>query len=346
MLDVLEANELLERAEECHRAGRYDDLFDLLHSQDETRLTSDRDLAWYWARVLVDRGENVTALGVLEHVMRSGCTDENSRVCRRLLNLHAIVLIFLGNLDASEIELTELLSLCEVATDEAILADATSNLGVIADIRTNWNSAIAAFQRALIPLHKLGAMTPIGHCHHNLGMSYRQIGRYAQSAENFELALEYYRREASEHLILACESERALLAVRMGDVRFAEASARRLLARAREIGHRYTQAEILRTLAIAVALQDAAQAKQYLGESLKIAQKIGARLLEAESCEELAVLAERSRADGNVAQHYLTRAMTLYCEIGTPARAKLAQERVRMVCLNSSMSIGSEYVDD
>jgi tetratricopeptide (TPR) repeat protein len=255
----------------------------------------------------------------------------NNRSYRRCLNLQASLHVFFGDLIRAENMFFEVVTRCIAADDQGILAEATLNLGVIADIRTNWNQAIAAYQRAMVPLQKLGAATAIAHCYHNLGMSLRQIGRYTQSLANFELALEYYRNSAGEQLVLACESERALLALKMGDVQFAEGSARRALARSQAIEHKYTEGELLRTLGIILAERNPPEARDCFASSLSVARDIGAKMLEAEVNEELAVLETVGGGDLQSAANHLDAAVQIFEKIGTMPRADLARQRVHFL---------------
>jgi tetratricopeptide (TPR) repeat protein len=257
--------------------------------------------------------------------------NRSSRYYRRCLNLQASLHVFFGELARAENIFQEVVARCIAADDQGILAEATLNLGVISDIRTNWNQAIAAYQRAMVPLQKLGAATAIAHCYHNLAMSLRQIGRYAQSSTNFELALEYYRNSAGEQLVLACESERALLALKMGDVQFAEGSARRALRRSQTIKHRYTEGELLRTLGMILVERDLHEARSCFTASLVIARDVGARMLEAEVHEELAVLEVIEGREPQSVTTHLNAAVEIFEEIGTPPRADLARQRIHFL---------------
>jgi tetratricopeptide (TPR) repeat protein len=281
VLSVLEANDLLEEAEALHRTGKYEALVQLLHASSDDALYSNQQFTWLLARGYVELGDHTRALGVMMENSNQSGERTNSRSYRRCLNLQASLHVFFGDLIRAESMFLEVVTKCMLADDQGILAEATLNLGVIADIRTNWNQAIAAYQRAMIPLQRLGAATAIAHCYHNLAMSLRQIGRYKQSLAHFELALEYYRSSAGEQLVLACESERALLALKMGDVQFAERSARRALDRARAINHKYTEGELLRTLGIIIAECNPHEAMDCFISALKVAVDVGAKMLEA-----------------------------------------------------------------
>jgi tetratricopeptide (TPR) repeat protein len=329
MLDVLEANELLERAEELHRAGKYRQLLKELGSQYKDKFESVPELAWFRARAFVDRGDHTRALPILQELRRTTGASTNDRLFRRSLNLHALVLIHVGELAEAERVLIEVSGCCLAANDPRILADAMINLGVIADIRTNWNLAIATYQRALIPLQELGLRVTIGQCHHNLGMSFRQVGRFEQAMSHFELALEAYRASSSESHMLGCRSEQALLAVKLGDYRFAEASARWALRKARATKNNYITAELLRTLGIILSASEAHdEARECLEAALALAKSVEARLLEAETYEELAVFERTRHPQSKRGQGYLDSAVAIFRAIGTERRAEIAQQRV------------------
>lgn len=331
MLSVLEANDLLEEAEALHRSGKYEALMSLLHTLPNDIIRASQLLTWFLARGYVELGKHSRALSVMTELADQSQESHSNRSYRRCLNLQASLYVFFGDLARAENIFQEVVARCIAADDQGILAEATLNLGVIADIRTNWNQAIAAYQRAMIPLQKLGAATAIAHCYHNLAMSLRQIGRYAQSLANFELALEYYRSSAGEQLVLACESERALLAMKMGDVKFAEGSARRALGRSRVIKHKYTEGELLRTLGIILANRDRQEARVCFISSLDLAREVGAKMLEAEVNEELAVLKTVEGDDLQGAADHLNAAVKIFEEIGTTPRANLARQRIHFL---------------
>jgi tetratricopeptide (TPR) repeat protein len=328
MLDVMEANELLEQAEILYRCGSFSELVSMLEQVPEDVLFQQRELGWYLTRAHIRLGQHFDALSVIERLTITVIPTVNDRTFRRCVNLNAVLLIFRGDIDRAEDMLLELLNLCQNSDDQWTLAEATVNLGVVADIRTNWNNAIAAYRRALIPFEKLGDVIGMAHCHHNMAMSLRQIGRYERSSANFDLALELYRRASNEQLALACESERALLAVRMGDLYFAECTARRALERSRTLKYHYVDGELLRVLGIILAPTGSAEARACFDQALDVARDVGALMLQAEVFEELALFELSWGHDRTTAQDYLANAMKLFIEVGTTARAELARQRV------------------
>lgn len=327
MLSVLEANDLLEEAEALRVKNRFDELRDLLASVPSQLLDSDGSLRYYSGVVAFRAGNYVNALSNVQRAIEILPPFENTRVHRRCLNLQGIILIELGRLPAAEECLRAASSAAAVAEDLEILANTTMNLGVIADMRCQWDQAIAAFTRARFVFESIAKYRMAAGSHHNLGMSLRQVGLLSDAYAHFDHALEGYATYGSNADLAGIYSERALLLADMGDGLQAERCAQRGLSIAKSLGHSRLVGECLRSLGAVLARNgQRSNGRRCLELALPISQETHMAMLEAELHEELAI---HERGDGNehAGEGHLATCVSLYIKIGADIRGERAKIR-------------------
>lgn len=322
MLGVLERNELLDEAERISARRDYRALATFLGALPEDALFGDPELphllalAWYQ----IDRCD--LALEMLNGLAERFGSATNNRLYRRRLNLQATCLFNTGDLQNAEQLLLQVLAAASQADDQLFIASATSNLGVIADIRCEWTDAIAAYRRALAAFQRLGDQASIGACYHNLGMTFRQLGHLSESGASFDTALEYFRRLGSPEEIAGTESERALLFLLKDDVERAEKTVARSYTIMSRIGNERMMGEILRVWGIVhLKRQRTFQARTALEQALVLARSSGNSLLEAEVCEEMGQVETFENHDGP-ADAWRMRAREIYRSAGAITRAE------------------------
>ena len=332
MLDVLEANELLERAEELRVSGRYDDLNALILSVPNHSLIKEQDLGYYSAVISYKAGNFVVALAKVQRTLRTLPCFENTLLRRRLTNLAGIILVDLGRLHDAQAEFMRTSAMASAAQDLVMTANTTMNLGVIADIRCEWDQAIAAFSRACVMFESLASVRLVAGSHHNLGMSFREKGLFACACAHLDHALEGYSNHGSASDIVAAQSERALVVSLNGDGIHAKRSAEAALKKALALGSQRLIGECMRVLGrVCIAKGEHGVGKEYLERALPIARDAHMRILLGEILEELAVL-ELTRGDKMTGNAYLIRCEQIYSTIGAQSRISRARARCLGVC--------------
>lgn len=322
---------LLERVWELQRRHDVSSLIDLLAPLSSADLTAEPELGLQLGFSWFHTGQWARALGIvriLDECVRKG---GNSKLSRRVLNLHAMVLLEQGNLLAAEELWIELHDRSSQVGDLATLAWADSNLAIVADIQCRWEDALSSSQRAAAAHQRLGDRNALGGTHHNIGMTYRQLGFLNDAARNFERAADYFRAYGNENEIARTEMERGLTLYMQGDRRLARASVNRALERFARLGHVVGQSDSWRVLAIfALHERQREEARRLLDRGLFHIRTAVDRLTEAEILEEMAVL-EKLEGNAGESVRRAEEAGLIYRGIGAGCRAERMERRLSEV---------------
>lgn len=300
----------------------------LLGGIPQEELVRESDLAVWYTYSLVATYNIADALTMAATSLRCAQASGNDRAYRRIRNAEGAAFMARGDLLRAMACFSEALVLANSVGDELLVTAASINIGIVSDIRCSYDEALCAYSRGLVSAQKTQDSASIIACYHNIAMSYRQLGFFAASDANFELALCAIAGQSVEDLA-GTESERALLYFVRGDHSLAEASVRRVLSYADETCSQGQVAEILRILAIIVAASRPREARAALQRALPIARETTNRLLEAEVLEELAALDLAEGAE-EPARRAAAESIRLYEWIGSPARAAAVRQRLRL----------------
>jgi tetratricopeptide (TPR) repeat protein len=328
MLDVLEANELLERAEELNRKGQYRDLLKWLDGVPHELFRLSPELYLLRGRANLQLGYYKRALNAIERVNRLGFVARNTALSRRYRNLLGVTMVQLGKLQTAEACFSQVAWMANEVSDRRELAIAWMNLGVVYDIQCEWEAALVSYQRALTELEKLGDQGRTAQCEHNMATTYRQLNQLHEAEAHFDRALSGLIRFGGPSDLLRSKAERALLLERHGDYHLAAKMASDALADAEATEDLPCEAELLRVCGIiSRARGSIATARKYLKRSLHLARQIRSPLLEAEVHEELATCGFRA-GHPRVGERHLIRAALHYEAIGAEIRARKVRFRI------------------
>jgi ATP/maltotriose-dependent transcriptional regulator MalT len=297
-------------------------LLALLSPLPEEDLLAEPDLgvllafAWHCERNVLPALELVGKLAA--HCSRRG----NDNVDRLRLNLQGVSLSLIGKLDDAERAYSKALAASYEAQDYRMTAIVTMNLGIIADIRCEWERALVAFRRAVVEFQRIGDQANLAMAHHNLAMTNFQMGLLESADSNFLTALEHYDRFGTTAERMGTLIERAHLRLRMKDDAFAEASIRHVLSEVRSLNSAFMEGEAYRVAGIILHAQGQQnEARRYLVLSSQLAQQINRRILLAEVAEELAKL-EIGAGNMPQAQKRADECISHYLEMGAVNRAQ------------------------
>ncbi|MBT8405160.1 MAG: tetratricopeptide repeat protein [Gemmatimonadetes bacterium] len=320
---------LLREARALDEARSYPELGALLSPWDEEALGIEPELLFLRADVgrRLGRGEDaVRDLDALEsRIARFG----NVALRRRRLNLLGSLRFESGDIDgARDLWLTQLDD-STAAGDEQFAARACNNLGVVATLLDELPSALAYYARAVASYFKVGYERGLGQSHHNLGITYREMGFLHEADSHFRTADRLARSASSDDEVARVAQERALLLYLLGDADLARHTARLALEIHERLEDPAGSAEVHRVLGLVdLGEGDIDAAEAALEQALATAHEISAILLKAEILAARAAL--RSLQDREIeAQDDDAQAAALFEAIGAPAWGRRARDRAR-----------------
>ncbi len=293
---------LLQKARGLQASRDYPGLLELLSGVAAEALLEEPELGFLLAESLRRAGERERALKLARDLGPVCLRRGNDMLFRRRSNLEGILLFELGDIEGAEAEWGRLLDASSRAGDEEFIARANQNIGIIQTLTGQREAALASHERAIISYQRLGYMRGLAQAYNNLAISYREMGFPNEAGAAFRQALEFARADGSEDEVGRIEQEWALLEAMRGDGRLARVTAERSLRRFRELGEPAGEGDALRVLGV-VALWDGRleEARQRLAEAATIARERHLRLLEAETLEARAALAEAARENDSAA---------------------------------------------
>lgn len=321
---------LLEQAWELRNRRDFAALCGLLASE-PAGAAEDPEIGFLRAEAMFYVGRWDESLSLVNRLMPTVARAAPGRLLRKTINLEATLFLAKGDPAGAEERFERVLDLSIAAGDDLVVADASHNLGIVADIRSKWQDAIGSYTRALAGYQRLGNVYGVAFSMHNLGITYRQLGLPSQADMHFERALSRFTLLGNETFIASCESERALVLSMLGDVRLARVLARRGHRRCVELGHVAGEGNSLLVLGIvAAAGGHLLEAGEHLRNALAKAKQPGDRLTEAQVLEELAVL-EMLEGNPERSRGRAEEAGRIYRGMGADRRAGRMEERLREV---------------
>ena len=228
-------------------------------------------------------GNTDAALALADEIEPAVRRTADHRLLLEFVNVRGVICFELGRMPDAETWFGELLERATEWEDDDFAARAANNLGVLANIRGRKELALTGYQRALAAYFRLGYDRGLAQTHHNLAVSYRDLGFDRDADAHLQRAIRYARRSGSDDVIAFAESERANLRARSGDHRFAERLGRSAIRRFEALGDPLGRADALRVLAAAArAAGNDDLAAVRLSEALQVAEAHSDALLRAE----------------------------------------------------------------
>lgn len=314
----------LLHAWELERSARSEELRTYLEVLGDDELAAEPELGVLLLNALLFTHQDERARVLVERLQPVFAGRGNDRLHRRFVNFEGIVRMRLGRLDQADALLRRLEWMSNAAGDERTLAFALANLGVVSSMRLDAAPALAWYERARVLAARSHDSRTLGNIAHSVGMTYRELGLYADAQREFETSLRF-QRSATETAI--SDQERAVLLLLMGQVETAEFLARRAHHQFSALGPGDRVADSLRVLAMVAAAQgDLDQAARRLEEAAVVIEGFDP-LTEGEVHEETAVVAAR-RGYLDAARQAARRATSVYEGMGAPLRAERMRARV------------------
>lgn len=321
-------DELVRRARRLWEAREFASLAEALAPVEPAGLLAEPALGYYLADARLRLGQREEALRLVRLVEPAFARRGNDRLSRERLNLEGILLFGTGDVAGAEATWMRLLDASMRAADETLVARVNQNFGVVYTLRGEWDRALVSYERAAVAYQRLGYLRGLAQVHTNLGITHRETGLFRDGDQRFLQAIDYAQMDGSRDELWRARIERALLLCYEGDLPLARLTAERALAAWRELGNSVETGEARRVLAtIALAAGDWAAVEAHAGEALSLALEAHAALLEAESREILAILAERA-GDPTRAGTLRREAEERFTALGSPAWGRNLRSRL------------------
>ena len=334
------AASLLWEARDLNEARSYPELGALLAPWDEDALGIEPELLFLRADVGRRLGRGAEAVRDLDALEARIARFGNVPLRRKRLNLLGSLRFESGDVDgARDLWLTQLDD-STAAGDEQFAARACNNLGVVATLLDDLPAALGYYARALAAYFRVGYERGLGQSHHNLGITYREMGFLHEADAHFRSADRFARVASSEDEVARVAQERALLQYLLGDADLARHTA----GSARDVYQRLEDpvgaAEVERVLGlIELGEGEAERAQAAFDRCLAAATEHSAVLLRAEVGAARAGLLRLRGMEAEAATAE-TDAMALFDALGAPAWGRRAVDRGRSMAARGAARSG------
>ncbi len=327
--------DLLATARADAASGAWDEVREHLRAYEDLCIAHP-ELAVLCAEAEMRLGEPGAAIGVLLDAMPI-LEREAGVMLRRALNLLGAAYFMQGIVRAAQRAYERALELSYAGGDLLLVARITNNLGILANVRGEHESALAHYRLALPAFEALDNAVGAAECHHNMAISHRDTGRLELAAAEEKRALALAREAGCARVEQQASVGLAELALLCGDAHSADVRATRAAVSCANESDRYGETNALRLVAEARARRgESAEALQVLERSISLARRHENRLMLAEALRvraqlfDVLGLAERAGEDAEAA-------VALFEELGaTEACATLAPIARRRALLTAS----------
>lgn len=293
----------------------------------EAEWREDAETTFHYADALWHVGESARALRMAEAAEGLIRRSHSHRLILDLLNTLGICHFRLGSNGHAEDRWTELLERAARWSDAEFAARACNNLGMLANLRGSPQTALVLYERAVAGYRQIGFVHGLAQTHHNLALSYRDLGRRPDADAHLRRAMRLGRRAGLEEIVAGAESERAALVLADGDPAMAEALAEQARDRFLRANDPLGAAEALRVRALAAhAGGRTADAEAWLLDALAAAGDADALLRAQVQRDRGALLAHAGRVAE--AREALEESVALFASAG--AATELAEARARL----------------
>lgn len=211
---------------------------------------------------------------------------------RRAVNLLGAANFELGELRDAESAFGRAVELGRIEDDDLLVARATNNLGLIADVRGQRAEALQLFRLAIPAYQRLGHARGLAETYHNMAIAYRHLDALEDADECERRAIEFATEAGSRRLAAMARVGRAELSLMQGDPALAGAAARIAAREFAALPDPVMEADALRLCALAsIRHGDLAEVRPMLERAITLASTHGNALIEAEALRTRAELA-------------------------------------------------------
>lgn len=288
----------------------------------------DAEVALLYAQARMRCGQEREALDWLQQVVGPLARSGDRGAHRRALNMLGAATLALGRLDDAVRAFEEVLDLATEADDLMLIAQASNNLGAIANLRGEHLEALSHYRLALPTLQRLGQAQRLGEAYHNIAISCRDLGELEQADEHERRAIDYAADAGAPRVAAMGRVGRAEIALRRGDAQFAEMTAALAAEEFASLADPLMESDARRLVgASRVAQGRTADALAAFGAALAIAESRGHALNQAEVLRDR-VEAWAQQGAGEQARTDAARAIELFTSLGASGEVERLAARV------------------
>jgi tetratricopeptide (TPR) repeat protein len=318
---------LLVTARELAAAGAWRELVVLLSPRASAGL-SVGDEALLYAEALMRSGDERQALGFLREVEPVLADDATRARHRRAVNMIGVASFALGDLEEANAALSRALELATRDDDLLMMAQATNNLGAIANLQGRHEDALWQYRLALPMLQRLGQPRLLAEGYHNMAITFRDVGELTEADEHERRAIDYAKDAGAARVAAMGRTGRAEIALRRGDAEFAETTARLAIEELGTLGDPLNEADAHRVVGTACAAQHRnADALAAFARALEIAREHGHALNEAETLRDRVDVLLRTGARDR-ARLDAEAAIGLFEKLGATSECEALREKI------------------
>ncbi|HEV8382896.1 MAG TPA: tetratricopeptide repeat protein, partial [Gemmatimonadales bacterium] len=223
--------------------------------------------------------------------------------------------------------------------DMATLGRCANNLGIIANMQGDYGRAVGAYTRAIAAYEKARNDRGIAESQHNLGITYRELGRLDDAVRATDTAMREAERLGDRRLKAQTLAGRAEIQVARGEPELAIREAQRAAVIHRDMKDAVRETEDLRILAVALgAAGRTREAEAMFREVIARAAKHERPLLVAIAQRDLAYLLAR---EGNLtaARETAATARATLDRLGAKAEAEKLDALLKAPGIEPSVSV-------
>jgi tetratricopeptide (TPR) repeat protein len=247
-------------------------------------------------------------------------SDSDGRL--RAVNLLGAISFERGRLADAEGCFAEAQRLAEQSTDDLLAARAANNLASVAALRGSADEAVSLYRRALLAYQRLGDRRGIAETHHNLGLTFREMGKFIEAEAAITEAVRHAELAADASLIALALTGRAEIELARGHPPMAAQALDRAAQLALEADDDLGAAEVRRLRAmLALAASDATTARDEAERAYEVAVRCGGALLRGE-CAAVLSLALRALGRTLEAEGRRDEAVTVFRSLGASRLAE------------------------
>jgi tetratricopeptide (TPR) repeat protein len=318
---------LLTTARQLAAAGAWRELTVLLSPRAEVDTTPGDEKLLY-AEALMRSGNERQALEFLHDVEPLLAEDGAPALHRRAVNMIGVACYAIGDLEAATGALSRALELATQGDDLLMMAQATNNLGNIANIQGRHEDALWQFRLALPMLQRLGQAHLLAQGYHNMAHIFRDIGELDEADEHERRAIDYAHDGGTPRVAAMGRTGRAEIALLRGDAPLAETTARLAVEELKALADPLNEADAHRVVGVACAAQQRYDgALSALAQALEIARAHGHALNEAEALRDRVPVRVR-RGERDLALEDARAALAIFEKLGATAECDALRARI------------------
>lgn len=316
---------LLSTARQLAAAGAWLELTVLLAPRADAGLPTG-DEALLYAEALMRSGEERRALAFLRDVEPALGDGATSAQHRRAVNMIGVASFALGDLHGANAALSRALELASRDDDLLMMAQATNNLGAIANLQGRREDALSQYRLALPMLQRLGQARLLAEGYHNMAITCRDLGDLTEADEHERRAIDYAQDAGAPRVAAMGRIGRSEIALRRGDAPLSETTARFAAEELAVLGDPLNEADAHRVVGTACSAQQRHDdALAAFSRALTIAREHGHALVEAETLRDRAHARLRS-ATRDEARRDARAALVIFERLGAAAECEALRQ--------------------